>query len=321
MRVAILAAVGLAACADVPASPTYVDDVRPILRASCTRCHGRPSCTTIERARFRLDSWIDLDGAPGVAATSERIIVRAADEGTMPPDSPLTDREREILRRWQRAGSPRGDAPADDRPTTIAITTAIPASEPEGGHLALAYDVRDPDGDRVGWSLGWRHSEAPDLDGVLVGGLDDGRGTVDVDLGVLPAGSYQLVVSATSEVADRPTVTPLGAPIAIGERDAAPWVTLLAPADGAPVFRSHDLEVRWQADDADSPGPLTVAISLRGLDGTSVPLATDDARTGAFTVPAADLAAIAPGRYQLELVVSDGTAERRASTTCPLDVR
>ncbi len=111
----------------VPATPTYEDDVRPILLANCARCHeppvvdaGAPATGASVPTPFRLDRWESTGTCPppadagtgdtacvlGVQDMAERIVVRAADEGTMPPTGPLTDAQREILKRWERAGWP-----------------------------------------------------------------------------------------------------------------------------------------------------------------------------------------------------------------------
>jgi len=112
VRWSCLALVALAACVqDVPATPTYQDDVRPILLANCVRCHTPgvdggvplPGGAKVP-TDFRLDRWestgtcpptpdASVDGGAdpcilGVQAKAERIVIRAADEGTMPPTGP-----------------------------------------------------------------------------------------------------------------------------------------------------------------------------------------------------------------------------------------
>lgn len=320
-RSLVVAALALAgACGeDLPASPTYVDDVRAILQEHCTRCHNPSLCIADVPTDFRLDHWSGSDGARGVSLQADRIAARAADEGTMPPDDALSDGQREILTRWQRAGSPRG-VPVDPHPPTIALTAALPGSEPAGGKLALAYDVQDPDGEDVTWSLAWKRMGAAGVDGVLAPALDDGRATVDIDLGVLVAGSYQLVARLRDDVGDRPIEVPLGDPITVGDRAAAPSVRLLAPTGEARLRPRDPLEARWQADDADSPGALTATVALRGAtDDRVITLADDlDARAGTASLPLAD---VPTGRYFVEVTISDGAIARTQRSACGLTVR
>ena len=69
---------GLAACgAEVPESPTYFDDVAPILHANCVRCHGAvPSDPKI--ARFRLDRYVKDDAATFSIRCTDPVLVRRA---------------------------------------------------------------------------------------------------------------------------------------------------------------------------------------------------------------------------------------------------
>ncbi|HVV82130.1 MAG TPA: hypothetical protein VHE35_03595 [Kofleriaceae bacterium] len=278
------------------------------------RCHATPTaCTELDRRGFRLDRWLDAGAVRGVASMTDRIAVRAVDQGDMPPDAPLPDRERELLRRWQRAGSPRGDGAA--APPTLALATAVPAGEPPDQLVPLAYDVREPDGDDVAWDVVWQRDglEAP-----LVTGLPGGHGRVALDLGVLASGDYRLVARLRGELDDAPTDVPLG-PIAIPDRDAAPSVALDVPSGGEQLLFAALPDARWRTDDVDTAGPLAATLSLRGADGVVHDVATGlDARLGRAPWSAPGLA---PGAYDLLLTVSDGTAARTAQTGCPLTLR
>lgn len=191
-----------AGCAELPAAPTYLDNVRPLLLANCVRCHAAPTaCTAADRRGYRLDHWSNVGADRGVAALTERITIRAVDAATMPPNRGLADREREVLRRWQRAGSPRGEHPDDTPPPTLTLASAVPTAEPADQRVALAYDVRDPDGDTVLWSIAWRRAG---VDGALAEHLADGRGQLELDLGVLASGTYQLVATLDDDVAAAP---------------------------------------------------------------------------------------------------------------------
>lgn len=298
---------------DLPVSPTYVDDVRPLLRARCASCHGPPACVPPEQGGFRLDRWDDTGSLRGVASLTERIVVRAADRGDMPPGG-LPERERELLRRWQRAGSPRGEV-VDDAPPDFHLTAPLPAL-PADEHLRLPYTVADPDGDAVVWTVGW---DRRGVDGPLAGPFEAGTGTVDLDLGVLASGpDLQLVVRVRSELGEPAQRIGLVGTLTVPTRDAAPTVTLDAPAGGERFVASVGIPLRWRADDVDSPGPLTATARLFAADGTLVDERRGlDARAGEVVwKPAA-----APGRYRVELEVGDGASVRAARTACELTLQ
>lgn len=315
LRVATLVGLAsLAACTDVPANPMYLDEVRPILMANCVRCHAAPqACTVRERAAFRLDTWESIGEVRGVAAMSERIIVRAADQGTMPPSSPLTDREREILKRWRRAGSPQGERD-DDHPPWLTVLSSIPDVEPADQRVEVEYLVGDTEGDTVSWDLGW---EREGVEGWLVRGLPAGHGHAIVDTGTLPTGSYELIARLTDGVGP-PVTVPVGGPLGLPERDAAPSVRLVSPNGGERLTQGQEVEIAWTVDDADSPGALAAVLVLRGDDGGEQVLASGiDARLGAFLWSSAS--ALGDG-FELEIRVSDGTVGRSDRSDCHFSI-
>ncbi|HEX7445993.1 MAG TPA: DUF1549 domain-containing protein, partial [Pirellulales bacterium] len=87
--------------------PAHEGDVLPLLRARCVKCHG-PN---------RREAELDLSTLPGLAAGGENGVVvdRAAPlesliwqrvaSGEMPPEVPLPEVERQVLRRWLTAGA------------------------------------------------------------------------------------------------------------------------------------------------------------------------------------------------------------------------
>lgn len=122
---------------EIPTSPSYATDVKPILEANCTRCHGQggmlnaadgptigaptlcylnmyddmgdcsipdgggafdPSCK--RGAHFCATPFPD---APTTSYFDVYLFERTQDEGGMPPlpSRPLNEREREIVRRWE----------------------------------------------------------------------------------------------------------------------------------------------------------------------------------------------------------------------------
>ncbi|HVX14208.1 MAG TPA: PSD1 and planctomycete cytochrome C domain-containing protein [Pirellulales bacterium] len=93
-------------CAE-PAPPSFDTDVLPLLRARCVKCHG-PA---------KREGELDLSQAHGVAAGGENGLAvdrispltsrlwQRIEADEMPPDEPLSDAERQILRRWLAAGA------------------------------------------------------------------------------------------------------------------------------------------------------------------------------------------------------------------------
>jgi hypothetical protein len=111
MRLTIAAVAALLSAAPVVAQePDFNREVRPILAGKCFKCHGPD-----EKARkgdLRLDSRPDAAAAlnPWKADDSELVKrVHSADAGeVMPPPAvknPLTDREKDVLKRWIAAGA------------------------------------------------------------------------------------------------------------------------------------------------------------------------------------------------------------------------
>jgi hypothetical protein len=96
-------------------------DIRPILADRCFSCHGAD--TSQRKARLRLDRAAGADGAyrshdgstaikPGSLKNSElwsRITASDADEVMPPPKArkkPLSEKEKQVIRRWIEAGAP-----------------------------------------------------------------------------------------------------------------------------------------------------------------------------------------------------------------------
>ncbi len=105
----------------VPDNPTWLADVQEIIVSNCGRCHGpdRPASRPDVPTDLRLDLFESSDpmlrtiSSPGIV---ERIRTRAVDyetsgETQMPPDSYLTNEQKETLARWIDQGAPLGDQP------------------------------------------------------------------------------------------------------------------------------------------------------------------------------------------------------------------
>ncbi len=152
----------LGACApDVPSTPSYQQDVQPILAASCVRCHGVPAIGGAPES-LRLDSYADLAGI-GAASFRGGIIARVSDETRpMPPRFPLGDWEIDVLQRWVDTGGGRGEPRPDNHPPTATIVARDASS--------VTIDVGDADADVVGGALL--------VNDVVVGPLSSGRTTL-----------------------------------------------------------------------------------------------------------------------------------------------
>lgn len=88
--------------------PTWCQDIRPILAASCvSSCHGADTKGS-GRSDFRLDLYEASGGVLGARDMAARIKVRAVDQQTMPPaGSPAPSAEqRDLLTRWIAGGTP-----------------------------------------------------------------------------------------------------------------------------------------------------------------------------------------------------------------------
>jgi hypothetical protein len=157
-----------AACApSVPATPSYQQDVAPILAANCIRCHGVPVLGGAP-ADFRLDAFgdyerparnsIDLDTVSGAAKYSLIIAQRVdSSDAPMPPRFPIDDYQIETLQNWADAGAPRGAPNQGNRAPTAAVTTVQQAIEEDGVEIRVRYlidlTVTDADADLVGGGL------------------------------------------------------------------------------------------------------------------------------------------------------------------------
>jgi hypothetical protein len=145
----------LIGCADpVPAVPTWVDDVEPILRGSCFHCHGAVPVGK-DAARWdvydRTDpqlaamgdfsAYLTTDGKDAAHFVAIQALVDPAQEEARrmppPPARRLGERERAVLSAWQETGFQRGTRPFN-RPPTIAWYPAAPR-----------FIVRDGDGEQV----------------------------------------------------------------------------------------------------------------------------------------------------------------------------
>jgi hypothetical protein len=124
----VAAVLSLAACApEVPAAPTYANDVQPILMAHCVRCHGAndmlnalpeaPNPRIPQPQLCYFQRFADEgDCATAASTTCKRGAGNAQCYGMIPnrislpegaitlmpppPSDPLNDWEKDVLQRW-----------------------------------------------------------------------------------------------------------------------------------------------------------------------------------------------------------------------------
>jgi hypothetical protein len=86
---------------------SYVDEIQPLFRSRCIRCHG----PAVQKGQLNLSSrkGIRTGGENGTA-----VVPHSLDQGTlwnkiqsdeMPPDQPLTAAEKDLVRRWIEQGA------------------------------------------------------------------------------------------------------------------------------------------------------------------------------------------------------------------------
>lgn len=99
-----------------PGGPTWYQDIQPIVAARCQQCHNNP---LVGGAPFALLTYEDTQRmwGTGVQAPVHQLMAARieAAAGRMPPagQTPLTEAERMLIRRWSIAGAPAGERTGD----------------------------------------------------------------------------------------------------------------------------------------------------------------------------------------------------------------
>ena len=305
MRALVPLLLAIAACADaVPEAPTWFDDVRPIVMANCVRL-----------ARSVAG---DADTADAFDY-ADQIRVRAAEEGSMPIDYTLSDRQRAILERWVAVGAPKGTR-ANQPPLATLVAPAAPPTMVDQS-IALTVVATDPDGDGLNLMLGVRDLASGDTYPVSarVGG---GLRTLAVDTGQLASGHDVEVYAIVDDgFADDPAqnqheVTLIESlRIDHGVRGTAPTVRLLEPNGGETIL--GETTIAWTATDPDPGDTLTadldlVRVAADGSATVAASLATDLTGVATFVwdptgLPTADAAG--PIAYRIRVTVADAGAQ------------
>lgn len=321
---ALALALVLAGCgAGVPQSPTYFQDVQPILQANCARCHGADAYEP-EIAGFRLDRYVKGDARTLDAWDYRDAIVKHTVEHAapaMPPGYVLTARQQQILQRWVAQGAPKGTR--SNRAPQLELLS--PAAGPVTVDQALTVDFRawDEDGDGLAILLGAREKGSTGGD-VLVSGLGGGQREVELDLGVVASKrTYELFAVLDDGFSDDPaaneTQVVLLSDLYVdhGDRGTAPAVILTAPNGGQTLIGTTT--ITWSATDPDPGDVLTLDLDLLRLDASGTPavvapiahgLSNDQQSFSWDTsmVPAVDSRQV-PIRYEVRVTATDSGAK------------
>jgi hypothetical protein len=200
---AILLLLAAGACApEVPANPTWIDDVRPILAANCIRCHSPPQIGAAPLS-FRLDKYddellvdgpYDIDLEPDLvfgASSQGASIVAELEAERMPPRFPLTNRQIDVFSAWLSAAGgdfpARGEPRPDNATPSMSIVGAPVVSE---GRVRIEYDIDDADDDIVTGAVTTADQVGEEMPLLLSNRLFAGRGSLSFEL---PSGTYDLV--------------------------------------------------------------------------------------------------------------------------------
>lgn len=193
-KLAIIVAM-LAACApDAPATPSFQQDVMPILAANCVRCHGYPVIGG-GPALMRLDAYGDIavddtTRFSGAGVNASLIAGRvASDDQPMPPRFPLDGFQIETLENWAD-GAPAGEAPprGEPRPNNHAPEIETERVAQVGTIVAIQSAIDDADGDLVAGELRIRVGATERVAGAVRSGVVEVRWDA---IGV-PSGDYSL---------------------------------------------------------------------------------------------------------------------------------
>ena len=100
-----------------PRTPTWIDDVQPIIAARCLACHGM---TLVAGAPMRLVSYADVraqytSARSGQTAATYTFVASAVSDTVrpMPQGAPLPAEQLDLIARWAAAGAPEGGASPD----------------------------------------------------------------------------------------------------------------------------------------------------------------------------------------------------------------
>ncbi len=286
--------------------PTWLEDVRPIVQANCLRCHTPPSIGGAP-TDFRLDVYEDTPLADGRvirgARTMARFIAyRAGEQGTMPPDFPRNDGQRDTLINWWENGAALGGQGFNSLPQAELLSEL---SQADQDPVALEYEARDADGDLVSGSIRVGDRVVAEL-------VKNGRGTATVNPATLEDGDYPIVASLTDDLSRR-DVTIGTLVVRHADGNTAPEVALgTSFFDGLFADLQFPLDIGIAIVDPDAGDALTFDIAaFRGDDEVQIAEAVA-ATSGENTFTWASAADLPEGPgWRLRITARDGTASTR----------
>lgn len=152
--VALAVAVVASAFGGEPKKVTYEDDVLPIFRDNCLKCHnpdklkGDLDLSSFSAAMKGGGSGVDLNAGDPDGSQLYKSITHV-DEPTMPPNKKLADKDIAVVRAWIEGGLLQGansKAIVGNKPA-VDLTLKVAVGRPEGpppmpGRLALEPAVR-----------------------------------------------------------------------------------------------------------------------------------------------------------------------------------
>ncbi len=287
--IGIVITVFLTGCdtASVPAKPGYDTDIAPILEANCVRCHSASTAVTLGNC-LELDIWDD--GTDPTSMCSPLLGVHSSlsnptnptlellaeiESNRMPKDGPaLTDRQKQIFENWKEEGYPRAGGTTNHPPTITFLTPPAGGATINTGGVTtydIQYDVSDPDGDPVTWSLGYTGPKS----GTFATNLMQGMGTVHADTSTLGPGTYQVVATLSDGIV---TVmdTAQGTLTVPSNYNAVPTVSLTNPTTGSYYYQGETMTITWLGND---DGPTLTCDVVVSYGATTIPLVTGLAET------------------------------------------
>jgi hypothetical protein len=130
---------------DVPAAPTWERHILPLLKTRCVKCHGparREGKLNLATAKGLVRGGkhgpVVTPGQPDESRLWERV-----EDDEMPPDEPLSDDEKTLLRRWIERGSGNLPRVSPGEPEGADHWAFAPATRPKPPEARAAGSVRN----------------------------------------------------------------------------------------------------------------------------------------------------------------------------------
>lgn len=304
----------------VPAHPTYVEHIAPILERACLSCHGAATSVSEARNCVRLDRWDTADDPTQLCSdpATGGYIFGAHDGGPMIVDNivalrmplsdiPLPAAEIQTFERWRDAGYPKR---APNQPPTIQFVTPPPGGvtvcQPSCTY-AISYAIADPDDDSVRWSLAW---SAGGKTGTLATRLSGGSGSVMIDAATLASGTYTLIATLDDGTAIVPS-TAAGTLTVPAGHNAAPTVAVTTPNGGESYYDNQPVTIAWLGGD---PDDATLTYNVSAVGATTTAIQTITAPVGPAQVTWTPPRVTALTSFRIEVTAHDGASPSLSAT-------